>query len=113
MLVIAQLRATMTDDIPDSCARCGETIPGSPSVFDLKPDYQEYLEEERDLDWFPMGPVVVCCSDCYHELDYLHESFSEVRAYGSDEQTKEIESELTDELDGLDLDGIVDHGHFL
>ncbi|RLM66777.1 hypothetical protein DVK05_05915 [Halorubrum sp. Atlit-8R] len=103
----------MTDEVPDTCARCGDTIQGRPSVFDLKPDYREYLEEERDLDWFPMGPVVVCCSDCSHRLDHLHEALSEHRAYGTDEKTEEIESMLTDELDGLDLDGVVDHGHFL
>ena len=103
----------MTDEIPDTCARCGDSVSDRPSYFDLKPEYREYLEEERDLGWFPMGPVAVCCFDCYHELDHLHEALSEHRAYGTDEQTEQIESMLFDELDGLDLDGVVDHGHFL
>jgi hypothetical protein len=103
----------MADSIPDHCARCGDPISDRPSYFALKPEWREYLEEERDLDWFPMGPVVVCCFECSHRFDHLHEALSEHRAYGSDETVDEIEAMLTDELDDLDLDGVVDHGHFM
>lgn len=67
-----------------------------------------FLEDEHDLRWFPNGPAVICCGECYNTLDGLHDSISEHRAYGSDERVDELTSEMRNELAALDFEAIVD-----
>lgn len=100
----------MTDDVPDTCARCGDTIRGRPSQWSLPPEWRMYLDDERDLRWFPIAPVVICCFDCRNHLDHLHDSISEHRGYGSEEDAERLEAEMHEELAGLNLDCIVDEG---
>jgi hypothetical protein len=98
----------MTDDVPDTCASCGKQIRGRPSEWNLDPEWRMYLEDERDLGWFANAPVVICCPGCKDDLDRLENSLSEQRAYGNDADTETAEAKLHAELDGLDLDCIVD-----
>lgn len=98
----------MTDDLPDTCARCGDPIRGQRSQWLLDPEWRMYLEDERDLRWFANAPVVICCSSCKYDLDGLENSLSEQRAYGSDADAEGVEAKICAELDDLDLDCIVD-----
>jgi hypothetical protein len=67
-----------------------------------------YLQNERELGPFAMAPVVACCSECRLALDNLKAAQSEVNAYGTETEADEVDTELREELDGLDLAAIVD-----
>ena len=98
----------MTDSPTNQCARCGESIRGKSWDWTLRSEWRMFLEEEHDLRWFPNGPTVICCSDCFGTLDTLHTAISEERAYGDDDTAEELESQMRDELASLDFECIVD-----
>ncbi|SFR55056.1 hypothetical protein [Halorubrum sodomense] len=100
----------MSESTSETCASCDEAIEGRPRHFRLPTEWRMYLEDERDLGWFPLAPVVVTCFECYHDLKELKNSHSELRAYGTDSDVDEIEGEVFDVLDDLTLDRIVDEG---
>ncbi|ELZ38993.1 hypothetical protein [Halorubrum tebenquichense] len=100
----------MSESLPETCASCGKSIDGQHREWILDPEWRMYLNDERDLGWFPTTPVVICCSSCWNDLDDIENSLSERRAYGSDADTKAKEAELKEELDSLALDSIVDQG---
>ena len=100
----------MSESTSETCASCDEGIEGRTHYFRLPTEWRMYLEDERDLGWFPLAPVVVTCPKCYHGMDDLEENHADLRAYGSDAEAAEKEAEIFDVLDDLTLDRIVDEG---
>lgn len=80
--------------MPVRCARCGD-IAGRGRSLPVPGDWLSYLRAERDLS-APVGRLTMpLCPDCYRELDALGEGDGPA---------------VEDELDGLDLDQLVDEG---
>ncbi len=78
--------------MPTRCARCGD-LAGRARSLPVPGDWLRYLEAERGLS-SPVGRLTMpLCPDCYGELDGL-----------------EDEAAVHDELDGIDLDRLVDEG---
>jgi hypothetical protein len=80
--------------MPTRCAHCGD-IAGRGRSLPVPGDWLSYLQQERDLS-APVGRLTMPpCPDCYRELDGLGDA---------------DEPAVTEALDALDLDQLVDEG---
>ncbi|WP_147435887.1 hypothetical protein [Haloarcula sp. Atlit-47R] len=88
----------------ENCALCGEPDP----EWDLRPcrEWTNYLREERDLGWAKTRWLVPLCSDCFGDVDALHDTFKR-REQVSESRQEQVVADAHAELDKLDLDSLV------